>query len=67
MPKTIKKTSSTGPTVSLVPHSAITIGDFRIILFHDGGAWILHKEGEGMQTTTEKLAAAIEAFWKEEF
>ncbi len=66
MPKIIKKTRGTGASFS-VPSQAITIGKFRIVTFHDGSAWILHHEGEGMQTTTAKLEKAIEAFWREEF
>lgn len=66
MPKIIKKTTGTGASFS-VPSQAIGIGDFRIVTFVDGSAWILHNEGEGMQTTTAKLSKAIEAFWREEF
>lgn len=46
----------------------IAIGPWRIVISAQGGtAWVLHEDGEGMQTTAAKLEAMIEAFWKKEF
>lgn len=66
MPKKIHKTRGAGCSFPS-PSQVISLGEYRIVTFHDGSAWILHNEGEGMQTTTAKLAKAIEAFWRKEF
>jgi len=65
MPKKPHKSFSRRPQGP--PQESITLGEFRIVTFADGRAWILHREGEGMQTDTATLSKAIEAFWKKNF
>jgi hypothetical protein len=46
---------------------SITIGPLTISRWPDGTLWIAREGGEGMQTSDEKLLAALEAFWAQEF
>lgn len=62
------------PTVSPVlsvsgemSDESITIGPLTISRWPDGTLWIAREGGEGMQTSDEKLLAALEAFWAQEF
>lgn len=41
----------------------ITIGKYTISTYPDGGYWIRHESGEGMQTSAQALEDCIRKFY----
>lgn len=46
-------------------YTAITIGDYRILLSEAGKYWICHKSGEGTEVDGAKLEKLIHDFFQE--
>ena len=42
----------------------LTVGNFTLI-HYDGGYWLAHKDGEGMQVSPERLQALVDELWKD--
>lgn len=49
------------------PEEEIYIGQFHIARYADGTFWIVKEDGEGMETSEEKLIELIRDFWSKEF
>ena len=63
-----------------IPSFSVTIGEFTITaysyrysgpkgedVYRLNKIWMKHEEGEGMETTLEKLNEALKDFWAKEF
>ena len=44
--------------------TGLQIGDFTLTRY-DGGYWLAHKDGEGMQVRQERLQTLVDELWKE--
>jgi hypothetical protein len=42
----------------------LTVGNFTLI-HYDGGYWLAHRDGEGMQVSPERLQALVDELWKD--
>lgn len=46
---------------------SVRVGNLTITEWPDGKLWLAHKNGEGMQTSAEKLGAVLEEYFQKEF
>jgi hypothetical protein len=48
-------------------NTPLTLGPYTLRPLSPGKWWLARLDGEGMETTTEKLQALLDTFWQQEF